>query len=125
MASRERFWTGALTDRRWAANRVRVAELDGALIGIAMAGPAGGAERGHHLHVLYVLAQHHGTGVGRGLLDAVLDAAEPAALWVGDPAPRAQAFYRKNGFAFDGTARVHDGIRELRMRRPAPGSAAR
>ena len=48
-------------------------------------------------------------------LEAVIDPAEPAALWVADPSPRAQAFYRKHGFAADGTARSGDGVREIRM----------
>ena len=39
----------------------------------------------------------------------------PAALWVADPNPRAQAFYRKHGFVADGTARFEDGVREIRM----------
>jgi hypothetical protein len=49
------------------------------------------------------------------LLEAVIDSAEPAALWVADPNPRAQAFYRKHGFIADGTAQVEDGVREIRM----------
>jgi GNAT superfamily N-acetyltransferase len=117
LPSRERFWTAALTDRRWAANRIRVAEVDGALSGIAMSGPVEGEEWTHHLYVLYVLAQHHGSGVGTALLNSVLDPSEPAALWVGDPVPRAQAFYRKNGLVPDGIVKVEDNIRELRMRR--------
>jgi hypothetical protein len=37
-------------------------------------------------------------------------------LWVADPSPRAQAFYRKHGFAADGTAgpRTGCGIRMVR-----------
>jgi GNAT superfamily N-acetyltransferase len=65
--------------------------------------------------VLYVHAADHGTGIGRALLEAVIDSAEPAALWVADPNPRAQAFYRKHGFAADGTARYEDRVREIRM----------
>jgi GNAT superfamily N-acetyltransferase len=121
LSSRERFWTAALTDARWADNRVRVAECDGELVGIAMSGPVRDEEWTRHLHVLYVLAQHHGSGAGTALLDSVLDKTEHAALWVGDPVPRAQAFYRKNGFVPDGVSRVEDSIRELRMRRPARG----
>ena len=60
-------------------------------------------------------AADHGTGAGRALLEAVIDPAEPAALWVADPSPRAQAFYRKHGFAAGGTARFEDGVREIRM----------
>jgi predicted GNAT family N-acyltransferase len=36
-------------------------------------------------------------------------------LWVADPNPRAQAFYRKQGFVADGTVQVEDGVREIRM----------
>jgi GNAT superfamily N-acetyltransferase len=64
---------------------------------------------------LYVQAADHGTGAGRALLEAVIDSAQPAALWVADPNPRAQAFYRKHGFAADGTAQVEGGVREIRM----------
>ena len=67
------------------------------------------------LYVLSVYAAGHGTGAGRALLEAVIDPAEPAALWVADPNPRAQAFYRKHGFAADGTAPSGDGVREIRM----------
>ena len=40
-----------------------------------------------------------------------------ASLWVADPNPRAQAFYRKHRFDFDGAGRVESGVRELRMAR--------
>lgn len=119
LSIRERFWAGALTDPRWAENRISVAEVDGRLVGIAMSGPVVDQEWTQHVHVLYVLAQHHGAGVGAALLGSILDDAQHAALWVGDPVPRAQAFYRKNGFVPDGTVKIDEGIRELRMRRTA------
>jgi GNAT superfamily N-acetyltransferase len=117
LAARERFWTAALTDRRYSENRAAVAERDGELIGIAMSGPPLDAAVAwtRQLYVLYVYAAHHGTGAGRALLDAVIDPAASAALWVADPNPRAQAFYRKHGFVADGTAQVEDGVREIRM----------
>jgi predicted GNAT family N-acyltransferase len=65
--------------------------------------------------VLYVYAAHHGTGIAPPLLDAVVDPEESVALWVADPNPRAQAFYRKHGFVADGTAQAEDGVREIRM----------
>jgi hypothetical protein len=37
-------------------------------------------------------------GAGPALLAAVLNPEESVALWVADPNPRAQAFYRKHGF---------------------------
>ena len=115
--ARERFWTAALVDERYRANRIAVAERDGAVIGVAMAGPPESPEPGWslHLYVLYVLAAEHGSGAGAALLDAVVGAHESAALWVADPNPRAQAFYRKHGFVPDGTTQVEDGVREIRL----------
>jgi len=114
---REQFWTTILSDQRYRANRVAVAERDGEVIGIAMAGPPQDPDSqwGTHLYVLYVIAAEHGTGAGAALLDAVVGPHETAALWVADPNPRAQAFYRKHGFVADGTATVDDGVREIRM----------
>lgn len=119
LLGRERFWEGALTDERWAANRVAVAEQDGSIVGIAMSGPVDDEAWTQQLYVLYVLAEHHGSGAGAALLAAVLDADEPAALWVAHPNPRAQAFYRRTGFVEDGTARTEDGVRSVRMIRAA------
>ena len=123
-AARERFWTAALTDERYRPNRVAVAERDGELVGVAMSGPPleDGTTWTTHLYLLYVLAAHHGTGAGPALLAAVTDRAEVTGLWVADPNPRAQAFYRRHGFAADGTVQVEDGVRELRMVRTVRGS---
>jgi ribosomal protein S18 acetylase RimI-like enzyme len=117
LAARERFWTAALTDERYHANRVAVAERDGELVGIAMSGPPldAAAAWARQLYVLYVHAADHGTDAGPWLLEEVLDPDQSAALWVADPNPRAQAFYRKHGFVADGMAQVEDGVREIRM----------
>lgn len=116
-AARERMWTAYLTDERYRQNRLAVAERDGELVGIAMSGPPEEvmAAWTSQLYVLYVYAADHGTGAGSALLEAVIDPAESAALWVADPNPRAQAFYRKHGFVRDGTAQVEGGVREIRM----------
>ncbi|HVM13593.1 MAG TPA: GNAT family N-acetyltransferase [Egibacteraceae bacterium] len=116
-AARERFWTAALTDERYRENRVAVAERDGELVGIAMSGPPLDVEAAwaRQLYVLYVYAADHGSGAGPALLEAVVDPEESVALWVADPNPRAQAFYRKHGFVADGTAQVEGGVREIRM----------
>jgi L-amino acid N-acyltransferase YncA len=106
-----------LTEKRYRENRVAVAERDGELVGIAMSGPPldAGVAWARQLYVLYVYAADHGTGVGPALLEAVVDPEESVALWVADPNPRAQAFYRKHGFVADGTAQVEGGVREIRM----------
>ncbi len=113
---REKFWHGALTDPRYAGISAAVAEIDGTIVGIAMSGPAQtpGTSR---LNVLYVLRTHHGTGLGAVLLDSVLPSGVPAVLWVADPNPRAQAFYRKHWFVPDGTVREVDGMREIQLAR--------
>lgn len=113
---RERFWDAALTDPRYEQNTVAVASHEGTLIGIAMSGPSpDDADEPQQLYVLYAHAAFHGSGVGTALLDAVIDPTSSAALWVADPNPRAQAFYRKNGFVTDGAVKIEHDVREIRM----------
>lgn len=97
------------------------AGADGEIVGIAWAGPARGENppAESELYVLYLLAAHHGSGAGQALLDAVLGGAASASLWVADPNPRAQAFYRRNGFAPDGAGEPFGSAREIRMVRGA------
>ena len=125
LTSRERFWTEMLTDERYTRNRVAVAEREGELIGIAMSGPPlDAAPWSRQLYVLYVLTVDHGTGAGPALLKAVVDPAESTLLWVADPNPRAQAFYRRHGFVADGTVRDEAGLRVIRMVRDLPDHQA-
>jgi ribosomal protein S18 acetylase RimI-like enzyme len=122
---RERFWAAALTDPQYRQNNVAVATHEESVIGIAMSGPPiEGADGPQQLHVLYVYAAFHGSGVGTALLDAVIDRTAAATLWVADPNPRAQAFYRKHGFVTDGAVKIEDNVREVRMVRAIDTSDA-
>ncbi|TFD59955.1 N-acetyltransferase [Cryobacterium suzukii] len=126
LSRRERFWAAALTDPQYSQNIAAVASRDGTLIGIAMSGPSlDDADELQQLYVLYAYAGFHGSGVGAALLNAVIDKAAPAALWVADPNPRAQAFYRKHGFLSDGAVKTDDDVRELRMVRAINAADAR
>src|SRR5690348_18426962 len=92
-AARERFWTAALTDGRYRANRVAVAERDREMVGIAMSGPPldPGATWARQLYGLYVHAAGPAKGSGPAPLAAGVDPAETAARWVADPNPGALA----------------------------------
>ena len=122
---RTQMWTQILAEAAPSKYTCAVAESDGEIVGIAMSGPpeTDGSVEDRHLYVLYAYRSMHGTGVGQGLLDAVIDPSVTTALWVADPNPRAQAFYPKNGFVADGTVKTddYDGVREVRMVRQARG----
>jgi ribosomal protein S18 acetylase RimI-like enzyme len=124
VAKRERFWTTVLTDEHVRDRTAAVAELEGKVVGLALAGPPldDDATWTRQLYVLYTLAAVHGSGAGAALLEAVLDDDASVALWVADPNPRAQSFYRKHGFEPDGTSQVDHGVHEIRMVRPSSGT---
>lgn len=76
------------------------------IVGFALCGVAErGAPRSLELKMLYLVEREKGTGLGQGLFDAAVGTA-PALLWVATRNPRAKAFYAKNGFAPDGTAKT-------------------
>ncbi|MFK4834914.1 GNAT family N-acetyltransferase [Microbacterium sp. ZW T2_14] len=113
---RHRLWRRLLENPReeWC---LRVAEQDGRIIGLATSGPSTATEgqetaRERQLYMLYVLAAEHGAGVGQALFDEVVGD-EPAQLWVAKENPRAIAFYRRNGFAFDGVEEAYPGVPAL------------
>ena len=105
LAPRTRRWRGIIEDD---VTEVFVAERDGVIVGWAStgAGRQADAPRSLELEGIYVLEGEYGTGTGQSLLDlAVGD--RPAYLWVATGNPRAQAFYRRNGFADDGARDEH------------------
>lgn len=120
---RRRMWRGLLDDPP-EETTIRIAESGGSIIGLAWAGPGLGVgdeppPRERQLYALYVAAAHYGTGAGQALLDEALGPG-PAMLWVAAQNPRAIAFYRRNGFEFDGveqTDPIAPSITDARMLR--------
>ncbi|MGK9220849.1 MULTISPECIES: GNAT family N-acetyltransferase [unclassified Microbacterium] len=118
---RQTMWERILANPRpeWT---VLTAALGDELVGFVSAGP--GSESGtdsssRQLYTLYVRSRWHGAGIGQALFDAAVGH-DACVLWVAKENPRAIAFYRKNGFEFDGQEQADDavpGIVEARMRR--------
>lgn len=119
LVRRTQLWNSLFADGNQEKYKVAAAELDGRIVGIAMAGPSNDDDRQDEseLFVLYTYKSIHSSGAGASLLEAVVEPGEPASLWVADPKPRAQAFYRKNDFAPDGSTKTDedDGAAEIRM----------
>jgi ribosomal protein S18 acetylase RimI-like enzyme len=109
-------WVRVLTTT---TNARYLAEVDGEVVGFS----ASGASRREHepraleLYAIYVLAEHHGTGIGQQLIEAAVDR-EPAVVWLAVGNERAAAFYRRNGFEADGGTGLFekwDDLPEFRM----------
>ncbi|MFN2465681.1 MAG: N-acetyltransferase family protein [Candidatus Dormibacteria bacterium] len=91
--------------------RCFVAEVEGRVIGFSGAGGADPSEQlGQdvaELHTIYVDDAHHGRGVGRRLMEAVLDylrgeGYREVILWVLEGNDRARRFYEAGGWQPDG-----------------------
>ncbi|MGY4100463.1 N-acetyltransferase family protein [Nocardia sp. R16R-3T] len=99
---------------QWERNRARypgrtyVALVEDEVIGFVSAGPSHDESpvTPNELNALYVRATWYGTGVAHDLIRAAVTPDTPCSLWVFEKNPRAQAFYRKHGFALDGTSRI-------------------
>jgi GNAT superfamily N-acetyltransferase len=94
-----------------------LAEQDGAVIGIAIAGPSrdDDAPTDLELYAIYVRAGSQNSGVGATLLEEAT-AGRPVSLWTYRDNARATAFYVSHGFIPDGEERSDfEGILEIRM----------
>lgn len=95
-------------------DRLFVAESAGRILGFAFVGdsleehPA----RPLTLHMIYVRSEQHGTGIGQALLNAAARQ-DRLQLWMAKDNPRAYAFYRRNGFVFEGTERTDSTANDL------------
>src|SRR3954452_23993 len=92
-----------------------VVEREADVVGFAVAQLDGesAAESGAELNAIHVLPEHHGTGAGQSLMDAVIEAfgkwgVAEAHLHVVEVNDRAQAFYRRNGWRLDVSAGTHE-----------------
>jgi ribosomal protein S18 acetylase RimI-like enzyme len=116
---RQKMWRSMLDEPLPTAHRVAVAEVNGRIVGFALAGETQDSDpaRALQLFALYITQHHYGSGAGQALLDATLGT-EPAQLWVAEDNPRARAFYRRNGFEQDGRRKVDadvNGLIEIRL----------
>ena len=87
---------------------------DGEIVGFVGSGPARDrdAPRNRELYFIYLLDEHHGTGIGQRLFDAAIEPDEPVYLWVADDNPRAHRFYARNGFTLDGATHTEPFLGE-------------
>lgn len=126
--TRTEFWKQTLADPHQRSS-TRVAEANGAVAGLAQVGPPrdDDVDVDYELYMIYLLAEHYGSGAADALLTDLLGEAS-ASLWVLKSNQRAQAFYRKHGFEPDGeeidlgggrSSSALAGILEIRMTRPS------
>jgi ribosomal protein S18 acetylase RimI-like enzyme len=120
----ERWWSTEAVRDSIGRGGVFVAELDGAVVGMASVGALGGAP---YLWKLYVLPDRHGSGAGSALLSAVVDSLPAGSTRLGldyvDGNERAAAFYRARGFRVTGRkpSPLGAGPDEILMELPLAG----
>ena len=106
-----KWWTEEATIPAIRAGRVSVAEVDGAVVGIAAVGPH---ESQLALWKLYVLPEHQGMAIGSALLESVVARAtgdySKIRLSYLDGNTSAEGFYRSKGFVETGRESGGDGI---------------
>jgi GNAT superfamily N-acetyltransferase len=108
-----------------AGARILVAEAGGALVGVAVAGPArdDDVEPGTgELYALYVDPEAWGAGHGTALHDTSLTnlaeaGSREAILWALEGNAHARRFYAARGWAADGATSLFRGAAALRLRR--------
>jgi ribosomal protein S18 acetylase RimI-like enzyme len=120
----ERWWSTEAVRESIGRGGVFVAELDGAVVGMASVGERDGAP---YLWKLYVLPDRHGVGAGSALLDAVIESLPAGSPRLGldyvDGNERAAAFYRARGFRVTGRTPSPLGVGpdEILMELPLAG----
>lgn len=128
-ADRVPMWEKTIDDRddaeaRGVRTRCAVHLPSGRIVGFGTSGPTREQDppAAMSLWALYLLPEHHGTGIAGLLLEQALpEAAGRAYLWVAAGNARAIAFYRKHGFELDGAEKFDPDwqCQEARMVRQA------
>ncbi|MHC6228207.1 GNAT family N-acetyltransferase [Arthrobacter sp. MMS24-T111] len=107
--------------------RIVAEEASGEIVGLADAGPPRQEDSPFalELYSIFILARAQGSGLGKALLEAALGDS-PAYLWVLEENVKAQSFYLRQGFTFDGgrgnLPPEWESVPELRMVRDRPRS---
>jgi GNAT superfamily N-acetyltransferase len=125
---RAEVWNGILEEAIDGAG-LHIAVAGDRILGFAHGGPGRDTDASDaaEVYAVYVLPDYWGTGVGKTLLDALVaeltvGGAPEAMLWVLEPNHRARAFYKREGWKYDGRAETIErggtSVRELRYRRP-------
>ena len=109
-SERGRLWAHRLLQLSGSGARVLVAEVGGGVVGFVAVGGTGEVGVGE-VYSLYLDPEVIGTGVGRTLFIAAVDALRDlglrrAVLWVGEANGRARRFYEAAGWFADGGCKV-------------------
>ena len=112
-------WARVLRD----GESVFVADEEGRVVAFVSVGPAQDDDQVGELYAIYALPEAWGTGAGRTLIRAGVQALReggyPAAiLWVLEDNPRARRFYEREGWELDGAEKEDDflGVRVAEVR---------
>jgi L-amino acid N-acyltransferase YncA len=125
-AERLEIWRNALEEGR----HVLVAEQEGAIVAFAAVGESRDEAAAGEIYAIYGHPDVWGTGIGRRLMAAAIDALtaagfDEATLWVLDTNDRARRFYERTGWSVDGAEKIEDrlpGLRQVRYRRSLTGA---
>ncbi len=127
VARREEQWRGNLERGPQESERTWLAEVGTDVVGFSSFGPSRDEDadrRTSEIYTIYLLPTAWGHGVARELMRTMLaepEAGDPITLWVLSENERARHFYRRHGFAPDGTERMETfgpaQLLEVRYRR--------
>jgi len=127
LARREEQWREILERGPRESKRTWLAEVESQAVGFGSLGPSRDEDadrRTSEIYAVYLLPTAWGRGAARELMRTMLaepEAADPITLWVLAENERAQHFYRRHGFAPDGTERMESfggaQLLEVRYRR--------